>query len=97
METQSFLQPIGLTAVVCVNQMTFELCLSMELELRSHLMIDHTHLGDEVVVVQITESEDVLFLWSIISASWDSAACTALLKKIAKMWTRVRGFSYASA
>ena len=79
-----------------MNQITFELCLSMELELHSHLMINHTHLGDEVVG-QITESEDVLFLWSIISASWDSAACTALLKKIAKMWTRVRGFSYASA
>ena len=34
--------------LVCVNDMTFELILSMELELRSHLMINHTHLGDEV-------------------------------------------------
>ena len=76
--------------------MTFELFLSMELELRAHLKINHTHLGDEVVV-QITESEDLLFLWSIISLSWDSDCSTALLKKIAKMWTRVRGFSYPSA
>ena len=55
----------------------------MELELRSHLKINQTHLGDEVVV-QITESEDVLFLWSIISVSWDSDCSTALLKKIAR-------------
>ena len=82
--------------LVCVNDMTFELFLSMELELRSHLKIKPTHLGDEVVV-QITESEDVLFLWSIISVSWDSDCSTALLKKIAKMWITVRGFSYASA
>eukprot|EP00731_Ephydatia_muelleri_P032133 Em0023g640a len=36
--------------LVCVNDMTFELFLSMELELRSHLKIKPTHLGDEVVV-----------------------------------------------
>ena len=82
--------------LVCVNDMTFELLLSMELELRSHLKINPTHLGDELVV-QITESEDVLFLWSIISVSWDSDCSTALLKKIAKMWITVRGFAYASA
>ena len=62
----------------------------MELELRSHLLINPTHLGDEVVV-QITESEDVLFLWSIISVSWDSDCSTALLK------ITVRGFAYASS
>ena len=58
----------------------------MELEMHSHLKINHTHLGDEVVV-QITEREDVLFLLSIISASWDSDCSTTLFKKIAKMWT----------
>ena len=46
--------------LVCVNGMTFELFLCVELELRSHLMINPTHLGDEVVV-QITESEDFSF------------------------------------
>ena len=49
--------------------MTFELFLSMELELRSHLMINPTHLGDEVEV-QITESDQ-------ISVSWDSDCSTA--------------------
>ena len=41
-----------------MNDMTFELFLIMELELRSHLKINQTYLGDEVVV-QITESEEV--------------------------------------
>ena len=45
---------VNLGDLVCVNDMTFELFLSMELELRSHLKINHTHLGDEVVV-QITD------------------------------------------
>ena len=96
LSSADWVNSINRGGLICVNDMTFELFLSMELELRSHLKINPTHLGDEVVV-RITESEDVLFLWSIISASWDNDCSTALLKKIAKMWTTVRGFSYASA
>ena len=96
LSSADWVNSINWGGLVCVNDMTFELFLSMELELHTHLKINPTHLGDEVVL-HFTESEDVLFLWSIISVSWDSDCSTALLKKIAKMWTTVRGFSYASA
>ncbi|KAL5506231.1 hypothetical protein EMCRGX_G007830 [Ephydatia muelleri] len=43
------------------------------------------HLGKEAVR-RITESEDVLFYWCIISTSWDNDCSTALLNMIAKMW-----------
>ena len=87
LSSANWVNSINRGGLIRVNDMTFERFLSTGLQLRSHLKINTTHLGDEVVV-QITESEDVLFLWSIISASWDVNHCsTALLKKIAKMWT----------
>ena len=49
-----------------MNDMTFELFLSMEFELTQQM--------------KLTESEDILFLWSLISVSWGSEYSTVLLK-----------------
>ena len=82
--------------LACVNNMTFELFFTMECVLRTQLEYNPIHLGKEAVR-RITESEDVLFCWCIISTSWDDDCSTALLDMIAKMWSTIRGFSYASA
>ena len=42
-------------------------------------------------------NEDVQFLWTMISADWEEASASALLKMIVNQWVKIRGFSYASA
>ena len=76
--------------------MTFEQFFTTECVLRTQLEHNPIHLGIEAVR-RITESEDGLFRWCIISASWDNDCSIALLDMIAKMWSTIRVFSYASA
>lgn len=84
----------GLTKV---NNMTYELFLAMELELRRHLATAQpTVLGDQVKQA-IAKNEDVEFLWSMIGADWDGESSSVLLEMVVSQWVKIRGFSYASA
>ena len=94
--SSDWVNSINRGGLACVNNMTFELFFTMECVLRTQLEYNPIHLGKEAVR-RITESEDVLFCWCIISTSWDDDCSTALLDMIAKMWSTIRGFSYASA
>ena len=44
-----------------------------------------------------SEGKQRLFLWSIISSSWDSDCSSELLDKIVKLWVTLRGFSLCGA
>ena len=71
--------------------MTF---VALEYEVRSHI-----HAGQELGVVrsELQQSEDVLFHWSLIAATWDDEVAAKLMTMIVELWVTVRGFSLASA
>ncbi len=51
----------------------------------------------EQIVTAISENEDVITLWSLISVDWEESSASALLQMIISEWVNIRGFSYASA
>ena len=76
-----------------MNNMTFEIFVAMEYELRKQGGI---HDLDKITS-EIRDNEDVQFLWSIVSADWEEESAASLLQMIVNHWVRIRGFSYASA
>ena len=77
------------------NNMTFELFLEMEYEVRSYMSAEN--FQRDTAISSIKCSEDILFLWDIIAASWDDDTKSLLLDLIVQLWIKIRGFSYASA
>ena len=55
--------------------------------------------GRKLVFIHSTlqQSEDVLFHWSMITATWDNEVAIKLMEMIVELWITVRGFSLASA
>ena len=68
--------------LISVNNMTFELFHTLECEFRQ--LINSRGISDHAVEL-LSSHEDVLFLWSIISSSWDSDCSSELLDKIKAM------------
>ena len=95
-DSQDWLQLIDRGGLTRVNNTTFEMFVAMEHELRRHI-----HQGQlpnlEHIITSVAENEDVLFLWSLISADWEESSASALLQMVIRQWVKVRGFSYASA
>ena len=78
-----------------INNITFELFLAMEYELRSHIGAQNIY---KEAASHIKTSEDVLFfLWDIISTNWEEKVISLLLNLMVQLWIKIRGFSYASA
>ena len=77
-----------------INNLTFELFLTMEYSIRNHILAG-SELGD--VKVQMTTNDDVLFCWSVLTASWSDEVTTTILEMIIDLWIVIRGFSMASA
>ena len=46
---------------------------------------------------KLKQNEDVQFYWSMVSGDWDENVSEELLEEIVKLFTTIRGFSYASA
>ena len=76
------------------NNLTFELFLTMEYSIRNHILAG-SELGD--VKVQMKTNDDVLFCWSVLTASWSDEVTTTILEMIIDLWIVIRGFSMASA
>ena len=49
------------------------------------------------ITTAILDNEDVLFLWSMLSADWAEDSADALLQMLVNQWVKIRGFSCASA
>ena len=43
------------------------------------------------------DDEDILFYWSVLTASWDDEVAITIFHMILDMWITIRGFSTASA
>ena len=95
-ESPDWLKAINHGGLLCVNNMTFELFLTMERELRFHLS-SNPEFGGSEIKIHPKQSEDVLFLWAIIGAGWEEEYCSYLLGMVVDMWVCIRGFSQATA
>ena len=83
----------GLTRV---NEMTFQVFLAMELELRKHLRVKRC-VDLEQICKFVVGDDDVLFYWSIVGGDWEQEESKQLLKLVADLYITMRGFSFASA
>ena len=77
-----------------INNITYELFVSMEYELRKHLSKQVPNF--DAVQQAIIRNEDVQFLWSILSADWEDKTVSTLLQIVISEWVKIHGFSYAS-
>ena len=83
--------------LIFVNDLTIEIFVAMELEIRNHLQACQPVNMLTVVTPAIKSNDDVLFYWSMISAGWNESSRNTLLDMVINMWVCVRGFSYSSA
>lgn len=83
-----------------INDMTFMLFVSMEMELRCHLhagnVSDNSGVKERALECVVTNAEVQLY-WSTISANWEEEASDELLKSLVEHWVTIRGFSFTSA
>ena len=84
-ESTDWLKAINRGGLLCVKNMTFELYLTMERELRFHLS-SNPEFGGSDIKIHLKQSEDVLFLWAIIGAVWEEKYCTYLLGMVVDTW-----------
>ena len=95
-DSQDWLQLIDQGGLTCVNNTTFEMFVALEYELRQHIRQGQMP-NLEHIITSVSENEDVLFLWSLVSADWEETSASALLEMIIRQWVKLRGFSYANA
>ena len=80
--------------LVSVNNMVFELFYSLEC---GFCQLIHPRGISDNAVQLLSNHEDILFLWSIISSSWDSDWSSELLDRIVKLWVILCGFYLCGA
>lgn len=81
-------------SLIHINNMTFELFLSMEQSIRRCVKAGQ-ELGD--ARSQLKEDENILFYWSILTANQSNDVSTTILEMVLDLWITVRGFSLAGA
>ncbi len=80
-ESQDWVHMIDRGGLTRVNNSTFELFVSMEQHFRKHVCTFEAP-DFEAATTAILSSEDVLFLWSIVSSDWEENSTTALLEMV---------------
>ena len=85
-----------------VKETTYSLFLSIEVELRERLpaLTGLEPLSADVMIKEISSSEDVLFYWQICSADFeieDTEVHDLLLQMIVKLYVTMRGHSYSNS
>ena len=89
-ESEEWLTALNRGGLLCVNNMTFELFYSMELEFRRHIGAEGIN-SDTAEMME--KNENVLFCWCIISASWEEECSSILLPMIIQLRITIRGYS----
>ena len=72
-----------------INNLTFELFLTMEYCIQNHVLAGSEYRD---VQAQLKQNDDILFCWSVLTASWSDD-----IAMIIDLWIVIRGFSMASA
>ena len=81
-----------------VSNTTYRIFRSMEMTIRQDLTQQaapsiSAGFKDDTVK-KISEHDDVLFHWSMVSAEWDEEVSKKLLMMIVELWVTVRGFAF---
>ena len=79
-----------------VSDDTFQLFITMELELRQCLSKIHSSVIKDTAVEKILKNDDIFDQWYDISVNWGDES-DDLLQIIAEHWIMIRGFSHAGA
>lgn len=79
-----------------VSENTFQLFLTMELEIRQCFSTFNPTATKETVLEKILKNDDVFDQWYYISSSWGDES-EDLLQMVAEHWITIRGFSHCSA
>ena len=83
-----------------VKDGTFYLFNAMEKEVREHFRLSKVHqMGEghkDSVISSIIENEEVQFHWSVLISDITTEKANEVLQMITKLWTTIRGFSFAS-
>ena len=92
-----WIKTIERSGLTHVNEMTFQVFLAMEIELRKHLIIKQRSINLEKACGHVMESGDVQLYWSVVSADWEEDESKTLLRLVVELFITIRGFSDASA
>ena len=83
-----WLNAINHGGLLCISDITFDFFVSLEYEVRAHI-----HAGQELGVVSLSstlqQSGDVLFHWSMITATWDNEVAIRRMDMIVELWIMV--------
>ncbi|KAL5509202.1 hypothetical protein EMCRGX_G004532 [Ephydatia muelleri] len=84
--TAEWLNAINCGGLFCINDVTFDFFVALEYEVRSHI-----HARQELGVVrsELQQSEDVLFHWSLIAATWDDEVAAKWMTMIVELWVTI--------
>eukprot|EP00731_Ephydatia_muelleri_P004466 Em0002g642a len=96
-DSTDWIECVNRGGLTFVNDLTFEIFVAMELEIHIHLQGPQQPVNLSSIAPAIKNNEDVLFLWSMLSAGWSESAGSTLLDMVISMWVGIRGFSYSSA
>ena len=87
--------------LIHVNEMVYQTIICMEVQLRPMLVKkcqEQSHgLNVQCVVEKLTNDEDVLFYWTLVSGTWDEEVASALLHMVTELWVTIREFAHVSA
>lgn len=86
--------------LISIDDSMYQLLVSIEVEFRKHFTLGNTTTNEslkDLAFHGIIESENVQFIWTVISANWELEEATELLKLIATHYITIRGFSFAIA
>lgn len=96
-DSEDWVELIDRGGLTRINDVTFQVFLAMEVELRKHLNSQCVPNFKTTITKKVLENEDVTFYWSILSADWEELDSQALLELVVNMFITIRGFSYANA
>ena len=87
-ESEKWIQSINQGGLVAIDDITYQVLVSIELELRNHFTVANATRNDinlnDLGLQNILVNEDVLFYWAITSVNWDCTEAKELLKMFAE-------------
>jgi len=93
-ESKIWVDEIDRGGLTKVNDVTYNVFLSMEMEIRKHLSKEVAISISDKINNLLVMNDEVQFHWSILSSDWEEECSSTLL---VSQWVNIRGFSFASA
>ena len=96
-ESSEWVDTVNCRGLTRINNITFQLFLIMEKGLRRIVSAPSESHNPEKCVEELMSDNDVHCIWMLVSIDWTEACAETLLQMIGTEWTKIQGFSYASA